>query len=161
MQQNGLFREWKCPENLLELKNPMLLNKSLGAFVTETLKMNSDPYPPKTLHEILCGLLRHAWSEDLSFPCKSPRQKWRKVHKITQCKDTVSQKLRTDGVGSIMQSAELFTKKQEEAKLWESGALGTQDHTSLLRAVLFYMYKWKELLFYGGMKNTKTWKFLS
>jgi hypothetical protein len=50
----------KCPENLLEAKDPELLTKWLGLFVAETSKVNGDPYPPKTLYELLCGLLRHA-----------------------------------------------------------------------------------------------------
>ena len=58
----------KCPKTLLESKDPTLLNKWLGAFVAETSKVNGDPYPPKTLYEILCGLLRHARLEDPSFP---------------------------------------------------------------------------------------------
>ena len=58
----------KCPENLLEEKDPELLTKWLGMFVAETLKVNGEPYPPKTLYKLLCSLLRHARSEDPTFP---------------------------------------------------------------------------------------------
>ena len=119
----------KCPESLLELKDPMLLNTWLGAFVAETSKVNGDPYPPKTLYEILCGLLRHARLEDPSFPNFLDKNdaRFSKLHNVI---DSVFRKLRADGVSSVKKSAKPFTK-EEEAKLWESDVLGIQDPTSL------------------------------
>ena len=51
--------------------------------------------------------------------------------------DSVYRKLRSNGVGAEKQSAEPFTK-EEENKLWEQGIMGNGSPEALLRAVFFY-----------------------
>ena len=59
-----VFIEWKaernkaagsplCPDNLLERPNPAQINTWLSRFVTEARKQNGEPYPPRTMHQIL------------------------------------------------------------------------------------------------------------
>ena len=36
-----------------------ILNTHLSRFVVETRKSNGEAYPPATLHQLLCGVLRH------------------------------------------------------------------------------------------------------
>ena len=74
-------------------------------FVAETSKVNGEPYPPKTLYELLCGLFRHARSNFLN---KSD-VRFTKLHNIM---DSVFRKLRTDGVGSEKKSADPITRKR-------------------------------------------------
>ena len=50
--------------------------------------------------------------------------------------DSVYRKLRSDGIGTRKKCTETFTK-EEENQLWESGVLGIDNPTSLLRAVFF------------------------
>ena len=51
--------------------------------------------------------------------------------------DSVYRKLRSNGVGAEKQSAEPFTK-EEENKLWEQVIMGNGSPEALLRAVFFY-----------------------
>ena len=48
------------PEDILTCSDPALtLNTHLLRFVVETRKVNGELYPPKTVHQLLYGLLRH------------------------------------------------------------------------------------------------------
>ena len=51
------------PEDLLMSNDPVILNLHLSRFVLETRKSNGEYYPPKTLHQLLCGILRHTYEE--------------------------------------------------------------------------------------------------
>ena len=46
------------PEDILLSSDPELLNLNLSRFVIETRKANGEMYPPSTLHQLLCGILR-------------------------------------------------------------------------------------------------------
>ena len=49
----------KCPDDLLlPYCSKELLNKWLCVYVTETRNQNGDPYPPKSIYALLCGILR-------------------------------------------------------------------------------------------------------
>ena len=53
------FTEWRdyhnsisedqCPENLLEVPNPVLINKWIARFMAETRREDGSTYPPKTI----------------------------------------------------------------------------------------------------------------
>jgi hypothetical protein len=48
-----------CPLDILSPRcTSELLNKWLAVFVTETRNQKGEPYPPKTIYSILCGILR-------------------------------------------------------------------------------------------------------
>ena len=47
------------PEDLLTSCNPALLNLHLSKFAVEARKADGTVYPPSTIHQLLCGLLRH------------------------------------------------------------------------------------------------------
>ena len=47
-----------CPDDVLVLDDAVLLNKWLSLFVMEVRKLDGSPYPPSTIHLILCGLQR-------------------------------------------------------------------------------------------------------
>ena len=47
------------PADLLTDPNIDQLNKYLSQFVVEARKSNGENYPPATLHQILCGIMRH------------------------------------------------------------------------------------------------------
>jgi len=47
------------PSNLLSSEDSAELCKYLALFVVEARKKNGANYPPATLHQILCGILRH------------------------------------------------------------------------------------------------------
>ena len=47
------------PEDIFTCNDPATLNTHISRFVLETRKSNGDFYPPMTLHQLLCGVLRH------------------------------------------------------------------------------------------------------
>ena len=50
--------ENECPEDLLSpFCSKEILNKWLCIYVTETPNQDRDAYPPKTIYELLCGIL--------------------------------------------------------------------------------------------------------
>ena len=66
----NVFSEWKearnkdfpnqpVPEDLLTTSNPELLNTHLSQLAVEVRKGSGEKYPPATIHQLLCGLLRH------------------------------------------------------------------------------------------------------
>ena len=57
--RNEKHPEDPVPEDIFTCNDPATLNTHFSRFVVETRKSNGDFYPPKTLHQLLCGLLRH------------------------------------------------------------------------------------------------------
>ena len=64
--------------------------------------------------------------------------------------DSLYKQLRSDGVGSEKNSAQPFTKEDENI-LWEQGVLGTRSPASLLRAV--FLYNGKNFCLRGGEEH--------
>ena len=56
--RNEKHPEDPVPEDIFTCNDPATLNTHFSRFVVETRKSNGDFYPPKTLHQLLCGLLR-------------------------------------------------------------------------------------------------------
>ena len=58
-----------CPQDLLSpfcsIEN---LNKWLPVFVTETRNQQGEPYPPKTIYILLCGILREMRTKNPEYP---------------------------------------------------------------------------------------------
>ena len=126
----------KCPENLLEEMEPSHLNKWLSIFIAETRKVNEKPYPPTSLHLLLSGLQHYMKSLDKE---QAPNIFFKNNPAFTRLHHTMDSLLQKtlskwSGVGAQKRSTEIFTK-EEENQLWESGVLGTDNPTSLLRAV--------------------------
>ena len=57
--RNASHPEDLVPEDILMSTDANVLNTHLSRFVVETHKSNGEPYPPATLHQLLCGVLRH------------------------------------------------------------------------------------------------------
>ena len=57
--RNQCYPEDPVPEHLLTSCDPVLLNTHLARFAVEARKTSGDPYPPSTIHQLLCGLLRY------------------------------------------------------------------------------------------------------
>ena len=59
-QRNGGISDkaQECPENLLDDPDSQKLNFWLSRFVTEVRKQDGQPYPPRTIHQILSALQR-------------------------------------------------------------------------------------------------------
>ncbi len=58
-ERNAAFADTPVPDKLLETASPEDLNKWLSFYVAETRTAKGDFYPPSTLYQLLCGILRH------------------------------------------------------------------------------------------------------
>ena len=47
------------PGDILLSSDPKILNEHLSRYIVETRKESGQSYPPSTLHQLLCGLLRY------------------------------------------------------------------------------------------------------
>ena len=145
-----VFTEWKaernkaagsplCPDNLLERPNPAQINTWLSRFVTEARKQNGEPYPPRTMHQILAGLQRHMLeiSPNAAKFLDTNNTAFRELQGTC---DTVYRQLHSQGVGTAVKHTVTFTAEEEE-KLWSTGVMSILTPKSLQRAVFYYVGK--------------------
>ena len=115
------------------------LNYWLAKFVVEVRKKGekAEFYPPTTLYQICCGLLRFL------------RNNGRAALNIfddpmfTHFQDTLDgemKRLTSLGVGANVRQAQAFSEKQEEL-LWKSNLLGSDSPVTLLNTMVFLIGK--------------------
>ena len=127
------------PSDLYNNENPAILCKYLSMFVVEARKKNGDNYPPSTLHQILCGILRHM--RQLNATCPNFLDKGDKRFKVLHSTlDADFHSLHADGIGIMVKHAEVITP-DEEMKLWSSGVMGLHTPASLQNAVFYTVGK--------------------
>ena len=142
-----VFNEWrcareglkKCPENLFQSPVPEDLNYWLPRFINEVRKSDGDPYPPRSIHQILAGLQRHMLDLNYCSPKFLDRQNkmFKPIHGAC---DSVYHSLHSSGVGTSVRHTSVITPL-EEKKLWDSRIFGICDPKSLQRTVFFYIGK--------------------
>ena len=122
------------PSDLLESGDKVVLNNWLCVFVAETRKQDGNRYSPKSLYQLLTGILRHMRNLNPSSPnfLDTDDHNFSRFHNTL---DNILRELRTDGVG-VLKHAEVLTKDDEET-LWQCGVLTTKTPIGLLRAVFF------------------------
>ena len=127
------------PVDLLACNDPARLCTHISRFAVETRNANGDPYPPATIHQLLCGLLRYM--REISPACPNFLDKKDSRFKQLHCTlDAHFHKLHSDGIGRQVKHAEVFTKEDEE-KLWGTGVLGTNTPACLQNAAFFTVGK--------------------
>ena len=73
------FEDWKknrnlchpddqVPKDLMENGNEVEICKWLSLYIIETRSCKGEPYPPKSLYQLLSGLLRHFRFQNPTFP---------------------------------------------------------------------------------------------
>ena len=147
--RNSAHPELPVPDNLLTSGSEEDLNHWLSFYIVETKKSNGESYPPKTLYQLLTGLLRHSRSRNSLTPnfLDKANPAFKSFHHVL---DNTFKSLRQEGVGSGTKHAEIITK-EEEQKLWESGVMGIGDPKSLLRAIFYY--NGKNFCLRGGQEH--------
>ena len=113
-----------------------LLNKWLPVFISETRTHSGNPYPPRSIHCILTGILRCMKAENANYP-KFLEKNNPQFATFQASLDNLLKKLRSSGVGAECTQTEGISIS-EENRLWESGALNTDTPKGLLRAVFYY-----------------------
>ena len=78
-----VFNEWtysreseerNCPDNLLERGNNEELNYWLPRFINEVRRTDGNPYPPRSIHQLLAGLQRYMLKQNYCLPKFLDRQ---------------------------------------------------------------------------------------
>ena len=127
------------PDDLYMCNDPAILSLHLSRFALETRKVNGEPYPPKTIHQLLCGLLRYM--RDISPGCPNVLDKkdsrFKNFH-VTL--DSHYHNLHASGLGREVKHARVLSEDDEE-KLWKSGVLGTSSPQALQNAVFYTVGK--------------------
>ena len=105
----------------------------------EARKKNGEKYPPATLHQILCGVLRQM--RQLNCMCLNFLDKGDKRFKpLHNTLDAHFHKLHSDGIGIKVKHAEVITG-EEEMKLWSSGEMALDTPVALQNAVFYTVGK--------------------
>ena len=131
-----------CPTDILLTKEPELLNKWLSLFVLETRKLDASEYPPKTLHQILCGIQRYM-RENAEEPFNIFDKNDHRFRGFRGTCDREFQRLHQNGVGADVKHAEIITSEEEET-LWSAGVLGVSSPKAF--ASCHFLPEWQELL---------------
>ena len=138
-QRNQHFQN-QCPFDLFDKTSPpdVICNTS-QKFVTEARREDGSPYPPKTLYQLLCGLLRHSHGvqEDPPNFLDQNDARFKKLHGTCDC---VFWGLHENGVGTAKKSAEIILEENEN-QLWETGTLNVTTPQGLQKAVFSYVGK--------------------
>ena len=134
--RNKKYPDNPVPADLFMSSDPATINTQLSRFVVETRIANGEFYPPKTVHQLLCGLLRHM--RDVNPECPNFLDKKDSRFKPLQgAMDAHFHHLHSTGVGREIKRARVLTKDEEE-KLWRSGVMGTQTPKALQNAVFYW-----------------------
>ena len=141
------------PDDLFTSSDPAILNTHLSRFVLETRKANGEFYPPKTLHQLLCGVLRHM--RDINPGCLNfLDKKYSRFKALHGTMDAHFHYLHSTGIGREVKHARVLIKDDED-KLWSKGIMNTNTPKALRNAVFYTVGKMFSLR--GGieMRNLK------
>ena len=106
----------------------------MSRFVLEVRKKDGTPYPPNSLHHIVCGIMR--------FIRQSGKPEVDLFHdrayaELRSVLDAEMKRLKSAGLGSHKRQAEPLTPEEEE-QLWRKGILGNHSPKVLLNTVFFF-----------------------
>ena len=147
--RNTHHPEDPVPQDLLVTCDPSLLNTHLSKFAVEARKANGEIYPPSTIHQLLCGLLRHMRETVPGCPNFLNKQDSHFCH-LHGTLDALFHKLHSNGIGVQVRHTEIITKAEED-KLWDSGVMGVSTPRSLQNAAFFVVGKMFSLR--GGVEH--------
>ena len=101
-------------------------------FILEDRRKDAKPYPPNTLHQLVCGILCYVreLKPDIDF------FKDKEFAGLRRTLDAEMKSLRAQGLGIVVKQAQPITPADEE-KLWESGILGDHSPQALLDTMVF------------------------
>ncbi len=151
----NVFEQWRLNRNKIAKSNTALslseippitkdlpLNvmiETLQYFVMEARKQNGSPYPPVTLHNLCCGLLRKCREQGIiekNFMDEKDLR-FKDFHKTL---DARMIKLTQQGIGVKKKLAQTITPSKEPV-LWQTHQFGLKSGQSLLNTIFFYNCK--------------------
>ena len=135
--------------DIFTCSDPQTLNSTLSKFIVEIRKSNGQLYPPQTLHQLLCGVLRHVCSKNPACPNFMDKKdaRFSQLHKTL---DSYFHKLHSEGVGRQTKHAEVVTS--DEDQLWKEGIMNTTTPMGLQNAAFLLLAR---CFAFGEVRNTK------
>ena len=122
------------PSDLLIASDGELLCQWLCRFFTEVRKSNGESYCPRSLSSLLAGLQRyHQSNSPHQLNIQERNGVFEPLHILLE---NLYKELHSNGIGTVTSQAAVISI-EEEAKLWDSGALGSDNPESLLNAVFY------------------------
>ena len=121
--RNKLSIDGRLIPDFLQLctTNPADANHWLSCFILEARKLDGSAYPPGTLYNLSCGLLRYlrdSGCHDVNFL----DEKDVRFVGFRKTLDAKMKELATEGVGVHIKQADPVTPRKED-KLWTSGTI--------------------------------------
>ena len=101
------------PDDILQCVDPVVLNNQLSKFVVETRKSTGEHYPPVTLHQLLCGILRHMRTNNPAAPNFLDKKDSRFKH-LHGTLDSYFHRLHSEGHGRQTKHAETISSEEED-----------------------------------------------
>ncbi len=131
----------RCPPEILSPSclSKDLLNKWFSVFISETRNQRGEPYPPKSLYNMTCAIVREMRTQNAAYPNFMNKQD-PAFTRFTNTMDNLFKSLRAAGVGSCSNPTEGISN-DEEKLLWSSGVLDTKTPKGLVRAAFYYCGK--------------------
>ena len=140
IEQRNKRMDATYPLDLLEKEyDPSVISECLQRFVSEARRADGTNYPPKTIYQMLCGLLRYS-RENQSDPANFLDRKDSRFKKLHATCDVIFRALHDQGIGVEKRATPVVSQANED-KLWEAGVLNTSTPIGLQRAVFYYVGK--------------------
>ena len=138
-ERNEHYPDEKCPEDILKKQDAEEIGKWFPIFIGEVRRSDGEDYPPRSIHQILSGLLRYMRTVDSNCPNFLDRRDPR-FQRIQKACETVFRSLHKQGIGVDVRHTPIVSA-EEEGMLWERKVLNVSSPKGLLRAVFFYVGK--------------------
>ena len=116
-----------------------MISDCLQQFVAEARRADGTCYPPRTIFQLLTGLLRHSREVQSNPPNFLDRTDTHFKELHGAC-DATFRTLHQQGIGTTKKSADIITQETEDM-LWDRNVLDTTDPDKLQKAVFFYIGK--------------------
>ena len=137
----NLWKEWTksrensgadYPDRPLHLLQLAGLDYWMSKFILEVRCRDGKEYPPNTLYQICCGIMRHArhYCPELNFFTQS------EFSGLKKTLDGEMKRLKSCGAGAIIKRAEPIHQHEEDI-LWQKGILGNTTPQVLLDTMVF------------------------
>ena len=126
----------RYPKEILLTDDKKELCSCLCKYVMETRKENGEPYPPKTVFNLLSGLLRFTREKKanaFNFLSQSDAD----FAPLQKVMDSFFRQLHADGIGTRIHQSDVLSY-EDEASLWDKSVLGVDNPQQLIHAVFFY-----------------------
>ena len=127
--------EEHVPTELLKSSDSKLLSKWLSLYAAEARKQDGSVYLSKSIYLLLAGLLRHMRSLNPACPnfLSYSNVEFAQLHRSLE---NTFRELQGSQTVSEPKTSEAFSREEED-RLWSSGALSTENPKGLLRAAFY------------------------